>query len=100
MRRHSSSVDSELSHLINVIFLAVSLLVPIVLSLDSFILRILIRSEEFRFGLVRLCIYNSRRHGRKVLVAHNYSLSRKNLVKMNTVYFKINAGYVDLLLCN
>ena len=42
MRRNSSSVDSELSYLVNVIFLAVSLLVPILISLVGLILRILI----------------------------------------------------------
>lgn len=57
---HSSRiVYSDLSHLVNIVFLAVGLLVPVCLSLDDLFLRMLILSEEFWLGSVWFCINNT-----------------------------------------
>ena len=51
---HSIWVHPDLSHLVVVILLAVSLLIPICSVWVCLAFRVLIRSEELWFGLVRL----------------------------------------------
>ncbi len=93
-------VDSELSHLVVIILLAVRLLVSIYRTWCSLLLIILGSREELLFCLVGLSINYAGRHRREILVPHSNSLSWQNLVKMNGIQLHVQTTSIVLFPCN